>query len=727
MDTAHSSTPLQMEVKNSDIKNIFESMNYGSITEGTSLAEKWIAENSKANSRADIENIYNIDQWLMRSPIDKSLIMERFAQEIERNSKLLSQLELLIRSISINDTKTKTLPLLTEYLRYYASWPLKIKKKNPEWKPQGIALSIIDDKCFLAMLGSVLGPALAAGYNILLHCECKITIIVSFLINLGETVGIPKGVISQTTDNLDLLLNDPQISVISSFKNLHDSTFNEPKKNIIAVFNSPTSMIVFNNGDLNSACNSVIDGAWGYGGFLPWRLNTILVQEDIFQDFADKLKDRLCKVRIGFISDKITDVTVSVNDDVSRKLQETISIAENMGIEVFQKDRLLKSFQPTLLIGGKISANNVIVDDEDLPIVFVISFRTPNEAANIANNSRNGFGVSVWTENVGLANEVVQKLNFSNIWINSFGDFSSNISLSPYKDSGIGYFGGPEGIYQYLSFVKKEETKSIKVLTNAKRKLLRSFYGGSFTVSESGVIDGNFDQPTTKDLFNAVAAAKKGYEVWKKETFLNRSQMLRNVALQIEIEMLKLRFFFTIVIPYFSLKIFHYFSKSTGESINSWTSWIELTYEACAQYSNTGYVINEKSVTVKGFNDPIGVIIIHETFNLTENFLLIIACLILGNSVIILNCDQKVSQFYVEICEILIKVKFPNGVFNVILNCNEEIFKNVPLYKDVAYFDAAHYPSSIKLKHSMLNSWSKVLMHSTKTKNVWCNVGDSVL
>ncbi|KAK4883517.1 hypothetical protein RN001_006836 [Aquatica leii] len=714
----------KIQVKNSNIKNIFETMEYGEITENIDLAKEWC----KKAPRIHVEAIGTAlgsfllstrasTEWLNKPALEKCVILERFAQEIEKNAALIYQLEVFFRGIPLKDTKTKALPLLIDFLQYYAHWPMRVLHNYA-----GVAFSSIDDCCFLGMVGSVLGPALAVGYNIIFHAERKSVAIIQLLIELGENAGIPKGTLFLVTGDIDFKAMFDNSGVISFPGNLHSLKFKdiEIKHNtkIVGVAKGKTPMIVFNNADLDSASDSVIDAAWGYASILPWNLDTILVQEDVFEKFVNKLKDRLSKVKMGTAFNKLADLAYPAAGNAFEILQKTLLTAKSYGIEVFQTYSSSEQFQPTILIGGKVSVNNVILGDDDSMVVSVLPFRTANEAVNLANNRTSGIGASVWSENIALTNEVAKKLNFSNIWINSFGNFSPSTSFSPYKDSGIGFIGGEEGFYEYFIGLPKMTIEKKFENSNKQGPLLQSFYDGAFKKSESGIQDGSFEVPVAKDLLNAVEAALKGFDTWKKLTLFNRSQILRRLALEMNLKK-------------------QIISVNTGISETKINKWIELTYAAFSYLCNTGNVTQNKSMSIQTIKEPLGVVAIEETYELEDSFLRIIASLMLGNCVIVFNVDRLFSKFYVEICKILISLKFPAGVFNVILNINSEVVQGVLLHKElVAYFpldDYAGYGPScksilrnFKKVNFPIDNWSQTL-HLTKIKNIWCDVGDSVV
>lgn len=147
---------------------------------------------------------------------------------------------------------------------------------------------------------------------------------------------------------------------------------------------------------------------------MPYSVDTILVQEDVLEDFVKKLVYKLSNTKIGFGYDKIADISYPVKENSYQKLQKIIKDAALHGIKVYQMNSNDDKFQPTLLIGGRVYGNNVIeADPIDVPIATILGFRTVKEAVALANNTRQGFAASIWTENIGLANEVSRTLTVS--------------------------------------------------------------------------------------------------------------------------------------------------------------------------------------------------------------------------------------------------------------------------------------------------------------------------
>ncbi|KAJ8943706.1 hypothetical protein NQ314_009679 [Rhamnusium bicolor] len=474
---------MEDKVKNTRIQEIFQTMEYGENFEKTENAIEWIntktgiffayvdKNNESPNGTpTEIKNRINGEllctlyipeittvknilsksngkiKWIDTKPFERAKLLNNLAREIENNADILSQIEIISRGILSKDTRNTAVPLLAQYFYYYSGFTVKHNQENPNWKPEGIAVGVISNENTLSNLGLLLAPALAAGYNIILQVGTKLCPVTAFILDLAEKVGIPKEVLRIIpSDNGELLpyLSSDNVAVLTLFVDLHNEKYlgiNNFNKKILNLSSYRTPVIVFDDADLDSSSASIIDSAWGYQGLLPWSVNTILVQENIFEPFLNKIKTKLRFIKVGLSNNRMVDISVPSDESVI-KLKKLTELAKSQGIQVFQTEQDTNTFTPTLFIGGKVQTNKVLAADEDQEtnVVTVLAFRNIDEAVNLANNTRQGLAASIWSENIGVVNEVTRKL----------------------KDSGVGYFGGKEGFYEYAQIKKNSKACSV--------------------------------------------------------------------------------------------------------------------------------------------------------------------------------------------------------------------------------------------------------------------------
>lgn len=433
-------------------------------------------------------------------------------------------------------------------------------------------------------------------------------------------------------------------------------------------------MLVFDNSDLDSACQIVINAAWGHQGLLPWSVRNILVQENILDEFTQRLKHVISRVKVG-TGDKI-NIDISLpNATVLNKIKLTVTKAQEEEIEIYQPspDTVL----PVVFFGGNVFHNNVIKEDSfNIPVVTVTAFRTINEGVNLANNTRQGLAASVWTESSSVLNEVVAKLKVSNIWVNSHGLFAANISSTPYKSSGNASFGGVAGFHEYL------QTNELKDESN-------------FMINNSSSMD------------KAVNEAKNGYNNWNKLGRFERENVLKKVALKIA-------------------------SSKNLEVKQNWIDdWIQLIFTCISTSSKSGICESIKGYSVCTRLEPRGILAV-ETLEEIDNHnkKLIIIALLEGNALIILNNAKSATGFYTIFGNIL-----PKGLLSV-LEYSQESSRIAALHKEVTVYFAQKISnvfrslplkSSSKFQHISNTSWEDLQSKVTLQKNVWCNFSQSFI
>ncbi|XP_044257777.1 betaine aldehyde dehydrogenase-like [Tribolium madens] len=693
------------------IRQIFETMSYGDDSENITEVTEWLkskenriflhigkkdeAPNGETLSIKNVNNdeaLCNIfvpeaatveavlkklgeakNAWFEIVPFKRAEIIHKFGSEICKKQNLFAQLEVAIRGILSKDTK-KVLPLLTDCLQYYSSFSLKYNSGNSSWKPEGLVVAILSDVNSLATFGYILGPCLAAGYNIILQTGPQLSLVASFLIEIAIQVGIPEDTIRLIPGDVDpnIFLIHPKVSVVSIFDDLYKEKYlvaNHFNKKLINFYSSGIPMIIFDNCDLDSACHAVVNGVWGFTGMLPWSVRSIFVQENVFETFIQKLKHKIKEIRVGQSDKKNLDISSSLDNDALEKLVKIIEKAKNDGVEVFQSNN---NAIPTLFIGGNVFHNNVIVEDAiKVPIVTLTAFRTINEAAALSNNTRQGLAASVWTESTSLANEIIGKLKVGTVWINSHGLFAADIPFSPFKSSGNAFFGGNEGFYEYVD-VKSLKTETTSQVQNA------------------------------ESMEKAINEAKKAQDGWFKLDEFERMKNIQAIAQDIQK------------------------NKTWGLPENWINNWVTIIHDYISNQSSN-IVKKKKSFNVVAIREPCGVIAIENSEDKEmHNKKLIIAALIEGNSVIILNDAKDTNDFYTFVTKLL-----PKGVLTLVSHSQEAtkiaaLHKELNVYigeKNNKVFCSLPLKTSSKFKVVKTDEWYLIRNKVTLVKSVWFNKG----
>ncbi|CAH1155062.1 unnamed protein product [Phaedon cochleariae] len=706
----------ELKVKNTKVLDFFNAMKYGENIENLNKANDWLK--SKNNTFftyveksgeppngsptilhnhinheelckiyvPEIDTIKKIlmrsnekSQWLDVTPTERRNILIKLSSEIEKNVDLFTQIEIMSRGILGSDTKKWVMTLFAEYFLYYA-YCISSTQKNPRRKPEGIAVGVFSNKNSLSNLSLFLAPALSAGYNVLLQVGTELAPAAFLLQDIARSVGIHEDAFRLIpSDDYELLpyLSSEKVAILALFIDLQNEKcrgFNSYHKKIVNFTTLKTPTIIFDDADLDSACESLIEASWSYQSLLPWSTNTVLVQENVLSTFLNKFKPKLRSLKVGPANDKFTDIAHR-DETTTNTLSSLIDLAKAQGIETFKADENCDTWSPTLFIGGKVQANNVLSSTcEEGNELTVLAFRSIEEAVNLANNTRQGMAACVWSENIGVVNEVARKLNVGNVWVNSFGTFSPEVAICPQKDSGIGYFGGIEGLLEYISY---------------------SRYSPAITKVEP-------EQKSDVAINSIIVSAKKSQAIWSRQSNFEKRKIFQQFADYLDAQQ---------------------------QSLNGISSdWI-LSAIATIQDSSTGTYKDRVSLAqtynLTSVRLPRGVISVDVSES--NNIALILTCLNSGNAVI-LSCQQGVHFNVLKKLSSLL----PTGVLNV-LPYNVDNAKAIARNKLVA----VHFGNDQDSVFEFMSVYdSKVFMEVTDDmediynkvtvlKNVWYDSGKS--
>ena len=492
-------------------------------------------------------------KWSKISPNKRSEYLYALARLIQKHSRFLAVLETLDNGKPIRETRDIDIPLVARHFYYHAGWAVKMNETKSQ--PIGVVGQIIPWNFPLLMLAWKIAPAIAAGNTVVLKPAEYTSLTALYFAELCQKARIPKGVINIVTGDGstgELITSHPDIKKIAFTgstevgKKIIQSTAVSEKK-LTMELGGKSPFIVFEDADLDSAVEGVVDAIWFNQGQVCCAGSRLLVQESIEKQFIKKLKKRMEKLRVGNPLDKSIDIGAIVAPVQLKKIKEIVKKGEKEGSSLWQpgwacpKEGLF--YPPTLFTN--VSPSSYIAQVEIFgPVLTVLSFRTPSEAVTIANNTPYGLASSIWSENINLALDVAPKIKAGVIWINSTNLFDAACGFGGYKESGFGREGGPEGIRAYRDIVLPE-TKLIKQIKN-KTKLRLSkidttpklYVGGKQKRPDSGY---SFNQlsfnnkficdigrANRKDVRDCVEIASKAYT--KQPNNFNRSQILFYLA-----------------------------------------------------------------------------------------------------------------------------------------------------------------------------------------------------
>ncbi|XP_056633056.1 2-aminomuconic semialdehyde dehydrogenase-like [Diorhabda sublineata] len=697
-----------IRIKSSEVKEIFKNMEYGSSYETIHSALDWLktkensffayvdkptetpngsiielanAVNNKKLHKIHVPDIDTINKillqgsnkkWSELKPYERVKILNQIGTQIEKKAELFVQLEILTRGILGKDSKTKAIPLLSQYFHYYAAYAFNLEEEK---LPQGIAVGVISKENYLPYLGLFLAPALAAGRTIVLQIGLQLTPVAFLLQEIAQSAGVPEGTIRIIpSDDGELLpyMNSEKVEIITLFVDLNSGLYrgvNTQNKKILVLTSYKTPAIVFDSADLDTASESVIESSWSYQSMLPWTTDTILVQENIFPLFLNKLKSKMMTLHISTADVKSTNISVNLSESID-ELNELVKQAKLQGIEIFQVEESSNKWSPTLLIGGKVSHNALNTKIDTAKAVTVLAFRSIDEAVNLANNTRQGLWASIWSENSGVINEVTRKLKVSNIFVNGSNAFSPEIVFTPIKESGIGIYGGKEGFLEYLTL---EPTKHCYC-----------------TKKPSSSSISNIDS-----LFNT---ANKAQASWQKVSKIQKEKIFLEFAENLPPNI-----------------------KEANESEVKWTA--KDIYLALKNTIRTNYSTTISGYNLNSYTEPRGVIVLDRSESV--NIPLVVTSILEGNSLMVLTTanSEKILK--------LLSSRLPSGVLNLI-PYESNILKKLAANKKVnCYFgdDSEHIlrclPIQDSIKYVNIATSVDIFGKITFVKNVLSDIGSS--
>ena len=491
--------------------------------------------------------------WSKTSSNTRAKYLYALARLIQKHSRFLSVLETIDNGKPIRETRDIDIPLVARHFYYHAGWAKKIDTKTH--KPIGVIGQIIPWNFPLLMMAWKIAPAIAAGNTVVLKPAEFTSLSALYFAELCQKARIPKGVINiitgdgSTGELITAHADTKKIAFTGSTevgKKIIQSTATQEKK-LTMELGGKSPFIVFEDADLDSAVEGVVDAIWFNQGQVCCAGSRLLVQESVEKIFIRKLKARMEKLRVGNPLDKSIDIGAIVAPVQLKKIQSIVKKGEKEGSKLWQPSWACPTdglFYPPSIFTN-VSPSSFIAQVEIFgPVLSVLSFRTPSEAVSIANNTPYGLAASIWSENINLALDIAPKIKAGVIWINSTNLFDAACGFGGYKESGFGREGGIEGIRAYqdsslpeIPYVSKKiiknkvELPSIdttpKLYVGGKQKRPDSGYSfNQLSAQKEFICD--IARANRKDVRDTVEAASKS-KIGSLNNF-NRSQILFYLA-----------------------------------------------------------------------------------------------------------------------------------------------------------------------------------------------------
>jgi len=713
--------------------------------------------------------------WAALTPHARSRYLYALAREIQRNSRLLAVLESLDNGKPIRETRDLDIPLVARHFYHHAGWAQLLGTEFAGYQPVGVVAQIVPWNFPLLMVAWKVAPALAAGNTIVMKPAEFTPLTALCFAELTREIGLPPGVFNVVTGDGATgkhLVDHPDVQKIAFTGStevgriIRKATAGSGKK-LTLELGGKSPFIVFDDADLDSVVEGVVDAIWFNQGQVCCAGSRLLVHEGIADRLTQKLRARMEKLRVGSPLDKAVDMGAIVAPVQLERIRGLVEKGVEEGAKMWQPSWACPTegyfYPPTLFT--EVSPAATIAQVEIFgPVLVSMTFRTPKEAVELANNTPYGLAASVWTENINLALDVAPKLKAGVVWVNCTNMFDAAAGFGGYRESGFGREGGREGMFEYLKADwemgegrREKDVAAISRTTALERpspishlppidRTYKLFVGGKQVrpdqgysrkiVGADGRVLGEVGEGNRKDIRNAVEAAHAA-EGWGRATGHNRAQILYYVA-----ENLATR----------ADEYANRIAALTGGGADAGAREVAatiarlFTYAAWAdKWDGAVHHTPIRGVTL-AMQEPVGVLglVAPQEFPLLGFLSLVAPAIAVGNTVIAIPSEAHpiaATEFY----SVLETSDLPDGVVNVVTGDRDALAKVLAEHDDVdgiwycgaaAGAKAVEFASAANMKRTWVmtrpRDWldprqgegREFLRHASEVKNIWIPYGE---
>ena len=710
--------------------------------------------------------------WSALSGHQRARYLYAIARAVAKHARVFAVLESLDNGKPIRETRDIDVPVVIRHFYYHAGWAQTMEHEFPGYRPGGVIAQIVPWNFPFLMLAWKIAPAIAAGNTIVLK-PSKSTPMTALLLAdiLMNEVKLPPGVVNILTGDSKtgtMLYEHPvpwKVTFTGSTevgRIIRKGTAGS-RKHLTMELGGKSPFIVFDNADLDSAVEGVVNGIWFNEGQVCCAGSRLLVQEEIRDDFVKRLKRRMAKLRVGNPLDKAVDMGAINNAEQLKKITEMMEVGKNEGAVMWQPENVVCPkggyFLPPTLFTNVEPSHTIAQEEIFGPVLVTLTFRTPSEAVQLGNNTRYGLAASIWSQDIDTAMDVARKLRAGTIWINSTNLFDAASGFGGYKESGYGREGGREGMYDVLVESDHGQEKPSKTgtsqaanhhLTNHQLtsntidrtfrfliggKLARPDQAGSFSVtSPSGELVAVVGEANRKDVRNAVEAARSAFPSWFESAAHLRAQILYFWAENLATEKER-----------FSAGITAQTGCAPEEAFDEVEQAVSQLFEFGAYADKFGGTVQPVlgRRLVVGLREPVGVVGMRAPDNspLLGLISLLAPAIAMANTVVAVS--GKCAMTAMDLVQIIQHSDVPAGVINLLTAQNPDTAAKVLAEHEgvdaIWFFGDSEGGKAIEeasignmkqtwVADGALIDWSrmrseKLLLKSTQVKNIWVPYG----
>jgi aldehyde dehydrogenase (NAD+) len=700
------------------------------------------------------------------------------ARMVQRHSRLFAVLEALDNGKPIRETRDLDIPLVARHFLHHAGWAQLQDSEFADYSPLGVIGQIVPWNFPLLMLAWKIAPALATGNCVVLKPAEYTPLTALLFAELAQRAGLPAGVLNVVTGDgrTGAALVDHQDVDKIAFTGstevgrlIREATAGSGKS-LTLELGGKSPFIVFDDADLDGAVEGVVDAIWFNQGQVCCAGSRLLVQEGIEARFIDKLKRRMATLRVGPSLDKGIDIGAIVDPVQLERIQSLVEVGRREGCQVWKASETgvpsQGCFYPPTLVTGVAPASTLAQEEIFGPVLVTMSFRTPDEAVALANNTRYGLAASVWSETIGRALDIAPRLACGVVWVNATNLFDAAVGFGGYRESGYGREGGREGIHEYLklnAWLNLPQRRAVQRVAGEALtadtgdawqsdesfgvdRTAKLFVGGKQVRPDSGYslpvyaadgsLAGEVGAGNRKDIRNAVAAARSAQK-WSGTTAHNRAQVLYFLAENLAVRSHE-----------FVAQLMARTGASEAQARNEVEASVNrlFTYAAWAdKYDGAVHAPPLRGVAL-AMHEPLGVIGIAcpDEAPLLAFVSLVAPALAMGNRVVALpseTCPLAATDFY----QVVETSDVPAGVLNIVTGERAGLLDALAKHDDVdalwCFGDAGESTkveraSTGNLKRTFVDygrrfDWfdrstegQALLRQAVQVKNIWIPYGD---
>ncbi|QMV19937.1 aldehyde dehydrogenase family protein [Granulicella sp. 5B5] len=715
--------------------------------------------------------------WQALTGHQRARYLYALARQVQKHARKLAVLETLDNGKSIRESRDIDIPLVARHFYHHAGWAQLRDEELVGYEPVGVVGQIIPWNFPLLMFAWKVAPALAAGCTVVIKPAEYTPLSALALAEIADEIGLPAGVLNVVNgagETGAAITSHPGIDKIAFTGStevgriIRKATAGTSKK-LSLELGGKSPFIVFDDADLDSAVEGLVDGIWFNQGQVCCAGSRLLVQERVAERLLDKVKARMQTLRVGSPLDKAVDIGAIVDAVQLERIAGLVKQGVAEGATCWQPEMSMPEkglfYKPTLLTD--VSPASTVAQEEIFgPVLVAMTFRTPAEAVELANNTTYGLAASIWSENINVALDVAAQVKAGVVWVNATNLFDAACGFGGYRESGYGREGGKEGMYEYLvpewaeaATTTVTQQASLQTHVSEARhgapsssepalgidRTVKQYIGGKQTRPDSGYsypvygrggeLVGEAPLGSRKDVRNAVEAARGMSAKWAKTAAHGRAQVLYFLAENLMQRKAEI-----------AAKLAAFVGEAQAEREIEATIERTFAYAAWAdKYEGSVHNPPMKMVTL-AMKEAVGVVgvLAPEDAPLLGLMSLVLPAIAMGNTVVAVP-SETTATLMAELYQVLDTSDVPGGVVNLVAGPPLSLGKTLAEHDDVdAVWSFRDEVASAMVKAASIGNLKQVfandgravdwfnakaegrwwLRHATQVKNIWVPYGE---